>query len=168
MRIYTPTTNLEFSVFTFPDGQPHFKLEDHARESQSVVIETAIKAPSDLFVVLMASDVLRQLGYSEVGLDIRYLMGARMDRAIDTNQPFSLQLVARLINGGSFTKVRILDVHSDVATKLILNSENVLPIEAAKVAIVSSGANVLVVPDKGASYRVQQLWHKTQYLTSII
>lgn len=160
MRIYTRAGDLAFKTFTFPDGQPHFILETYEREFQSVVIETAIKSPSDLFLVLMASDVLRQHGYSEVSLDIRYLMGARMDRAIDSMQPFSLQLVARFLNGGGFTKVRILDVHSEVATRLIRNSSNVLPHNVVHQVVTTLGGfgNVTCVsPDAGAIPRVEAL-----------
>ncbi len=157
MRIYTKAGDLAFSTFTFPDGQPHFKLETYEREFQSVVIETAIKSPSDLFLVLMASDVLRQHGYAEVSLDIRYLMGARMDRAISSMEPFSLQLVAKLLNGGGFTKIRILDVHSDVATRLIRNSVNVLPKSIVRQVFTTLGSVNPVRPDKGAEDRVKNL-----------
>lgn len=158
MRIYTPAGDLAFKTFTFPDGQPHFRLETYEVEFESVTIEAAIKSPSDLFQILMVSDVLRQHGYSQINLEIRYLMGARMDRAIDPQSPFTLRLVAKLINGAGFNKVRILDVHSEVATRLIRNSENVLPYNAVRVVTNIIGHPQLVVPDKGAVDRVQKLF----------
>lgn len=159
MRIYTPAGDLAFKTFTFPDGQPHFILETYEREFQSVVIEMAIKSPSDLFLCLMANDVLRQHGYSEISLDIRYLMGARMDRAISSLEPFSLQLVARLLNGGGFTKIRILDAHSEVATRLIRNSVNALPFKVVEQVLTTTKA-VPICPDKGAVERVKELARK--------
>lgn len=154
MKIYTKAGDLAFKTFKFPDGQPHFKLETYELEFRSVTIETAIKNADDLFLVLLASDVLRNHGYSEVNLDIRYLMGARMDRAIDTQQPFTLQAVARLLNGAGFNTIRILDVHSDVALRLIRNSRNVRPYAAFDSVLTTLGPNVRPVrPDVGAENR---------------
>lgn len=160
MRIYTKAGDLAFRTFNFPDGQPHFILETYERDFQSVTIEVAIKNPTDLFTTLAAASVLRDNGYSEIRLDVRYLMGARMDRAIDTLQPFTLGLVARLLNGAGFSGVRILDVHSDVATRLIRNSKNVLPFTAVKQVLTSLGYPVVVSPDNGAYDRVFKITHE--------
>lgn len=166
MRIYTKSGDLVFKTFTFPDGQPHFKLETYEREFDEVTIETALRSPSDLFTLLLVVDVLRGMGYASINLDVRYLLGARMDRAISPLEPHSLATVARLLNGCGFTKVRILDVHSEAATRLIRNSSNVLPLSAATQAVTSCCADVVVAPDKGASWRTQQIWRKTS--TTII
>lgn len=159
MRIYTKSGDLAFRTFNFPDGQPHFILETYERDFQSVTIEVAIKNPTDLFTTLAAASVLRDNGYSEIRLDVRYLMGARMDRAIDTLQPFTLGLVARLLNGAGFSWVRILDVHSDVATRLIRNSVNVLPWPPIKqvYGTLRNSSLMTICPDKGAIDRVHEL-----------
>lgn len=158
MRIYTKAGDLAFTLSTFPDGQPHFKLETQD-EWREATIETAIRNPAELFQVLLAKDVLGNLGY-RVDLDVRYLMAARMDRAIDCRQPFTLQTVARLINGAGFSRVRILDAHSDVAPKLIRNCENLLPIEVVRQVIRTLNYPVVVCPDKGAYDRVTKLTHE--------
>lgn len=163
MRIYTKSGDLAFSTLRFPDGQPHFRLETYDREFSSVNIETALRSPSDLFEVGLATDILRQHGYSEINLDIRYLLAARMDRAISVSEPFSLQLVARWINSLGFSKVRILDVHSDVALKLIRNSQNVLPFKAVEQVALACGNPVIITPDKGAVERVAKLTAKLPY-----
>lgn len=157
MRIYTPAGDLAFKTFTFPDGQPHWRLETYEREFNTVTVEVAIKSPSDLFQVVLVSSVLREQGYSEVNLDVRYLMAARMDRAIDTFQPFTLQSVARIINACGFNKVRILDAHSEVATRLIRNSTNVLPHNVVKQILTTVGSVVIICPDEGAKPRVEKL-----------
>ena len=157
MRIYTRSGDLSFSTFTFPDGQPHFKLNTYERDFQVATVEMAIKSPSDLFTLSLATDVLRQHGYSEVNLDIRYLMGARMDRSIDSLQPDTLRVVARQINAMGFNQVRILDVHSEVAARLIRNSSNVLPLKIVQQVVTTLGGVVVVIPDKGAITRVDSL-----------
>ena len=158
MRIYTKAGDLAFSTFTFPDGQPHFKLETYEVEFRSVVVETAIRNPTELLQTLLVAQVLRQHGYSEINLDIRYLLGARMDRAIGSNEPFTLECVARLINSCGFSRVRILDVHSDVALRLIRNSVNILPFSAVnQVFSALPQVKYVVAPDKGAVERVSKL-----------
>lgn len=157
MRIYTKAGDLAFRTFTFPDGQPHFSLETYEREFQSVTIETAIRSGSDLLLTVLASDTLRQHGYSEVNLDIRYLLGARMDRAISVSEPFTLQSIARIINSCGFSQVRVLDAHSEVATRLIRNSVNLLPYAALDQVLATLRRPVIVVPDKGAVGRTAAL-----------
>lgn len=157
MRIYTKSGDLAFKTFSFPDSQPHFKLETYEREFDEVTIESAIRNSEDLFRILLVSDVLRNAGYTKTNLDIRYLMGARMDRSISWDQPFTLSIVARLLNGAGFSRVRVLDVHSDVATRLIRNSVNVLPHKVVDQVRTTIGAHMVVAPDKGAIDRVSQL-----------
>ena len=157
MRIYTRSGDLALKTFTFPDGQPHFKLETYERDWTVVTIETALKSPLELFQVGLAIDVLRNNGYSEINLDVRYLLAARMDRAIDTMQPYTLQSVARIINSWGCSKVRLLDVHSEVATRLIRNSENVLPYEVVGQVWETTGKPIIICPDKGAVERVNKL-----------
>ena len=157
MRIYTKAGDLAFKFFTFPDGQPHFRLETYERDFGSVTIETAIKCPSTLFQTVLVASVLREHGYTEINLDVRYLMGARMDRAISSLEPFTLQSVARIINSCGFSQVRLLDVHSEVATRLIRNSNNQLPYKIVESVINTVNPFIVVVPDKGAIERVNKL-----------
>jgi ribose-phosphate pyrophosphokinase len=157
MRIYTKAGDLAFKTFTFPDGQPHFRLETYEREFNEVTVETALKSPCDLFTLLLAAGVLRSNGYASINLDIRYLLGARMDRAIGPLEPFTLDTVARLINGAGFTRVRILDAHSEVTTRLIRNSVNVLPKAVVDQVLTTLGDVDVVIPDKGATLRVMEL-----------
>lgn len=160
MRIYTRAGDLAFKTFNFPDGQPHFILETYERDFEEVTVETAIRNPAELLTCLMASSVLRAHGYRTINLDIRYLLGARMDRAIDVCQPYTLQLVAGLLNGAGFNSVRLLDVHSEVAIRLIRNSKNLLPVVTAVSVWESLGRPTIVVPDKGAIRRVVDLTPK--------
>ncbi len=158
MRIYTRSGDLAFKTFTFPDGQPHFKLETYVKEFDEVTIETAIKTCHDLVMVALASSVLRSFGYQSIQLDIRYLLSARMDRAISWAEPFTLDVVARIINSCGFSRVRILDVHSEVATRLIRNSENLLPHSIVRQVFHTIGSYcIAIAPDKGAAKRVYEL-----------
>lgn len=156
MKIYDKAGALPFELLTFPDGQPHFKLL-HASEWRECVIETAIRNPCELLTVLLAKDALTSAGYV-VSLDIRYLMGARMDRAIDARQPFTLGVIARLLMGAGFRAIRVLDPHSPVALRQ-LRAEAVWPVKplaSVLSAFVPSGV-AIVAPDAGAAPRVETL-----------
>lgn len=158
MRIYTKAGDLAFSTLRFPDGQPHFRLETYDREFESVTIERRITSPLDLFEIGLIVDVLRQQGYNQINLDVPYLMGARMDRAISSFEPHTLQVVARQINALGLSQVRILDAHSEVALRLIRNSQNVLPWHVFQQVDATLGFPTVVCPDKGATERVKQLY----------
>lgn len=164
MKIYTKAGELAFSSFKFSDGQPHFKLETFQREFDEVCIEAAIRSTDDLFALALACDVLRANGYASINLDIRYLLGARMDRPIDSGQPFTLGVVARYLNGLGFNRVRVLDAHSEVATRLIRHSSNILPRAIVEQVYTTLGYDtVIVTPDKGAAPRVRELMRDWQY-----
>lgn len=157
MRIYTEGGDLKYQVSTFPDHQPHFKLERPRDFHRNVWIETAIRTPTELFQVVLATQVLHQQRFNDVYLDVRYLMGARMDRAIDAQQPLTLSVVARILNGSGFSKVRILDVHSPTATELLWGSTNVLPHAIINRLRRQLNDPVIISPDKGAVARVTAL-----------
>ena len=119
ISVYTKAGPLGFKSLVFPDGQPHIEFHPHVLEFTEVTIETEIASTNDLFVVQLLADVLRRLGYTSINLDIRYLMGARMDRVMTPTSPFTLDIVARTLNGLGLNRVRIFDPHSDAAVKLI-------------------------------------------------
>ena len=160
MRIYTRAGDMSFELMTFPDGQPHFRLiTDPEDDSFSeATIETAIRNPTELFNVLLAQQVLDDLGYT-VDLDIRYLMGARMDRAIDDFQPNTLEVVARqlLADTLAFRNIRVLDCHSKVGTAACY-AKNVLPTGVVQEVLKSLPTiQRIIIPDKGAVDRVKYL-----------
>lgn len=158
MIIYTPAGSLPYHHFIFSDGQPHFRLDAApAAEAgfRNATIEARLASFNDVGEVLLAHDALRRFGFM-VDLDIRYLLGARMDRALSATEPFTLDVVARVINGSSFRRVRILDPHSAVATQLIHNSVGVYPTEIVKAVRNTIGPHELVAPDKGSITRLER------------
>lgn len=160
MKIYHrhSGSHVPFELFTFPDGQPHFKLKTWGcGDDPHCTIETRISNPAELLTVLIAKDTLGHAGYV-VDLDILYLMGARMDRRMSASEPFTLEVVARIINGAGFHKVRILDPHSPIACQL-LNAQAVLPTGVVDTFLnqYDSREAVVIIPDKGAASRVHDL-----------
>ena len=131
-------TDIPFQHFTFPDGQPHLKLdvskmpkndENTVEErnpdniGKGVTILSRIANPSDLFTVLIAKEALEASGFESISLTISYLMAARMDRQMTEGEPFSLRVLATMLNQAGFKSIRIFDPHSDVTTALLLRSK---------------------------------------------
>ena len=153
MRIYTKAGDLAFEEFTFPDGQPHFKLLTLDSGFLEARIETSIKRADDILRVSLAADVLQRRGF-RVDLDIRWLMGARMDRAISNWEPFTLSRVLDQLAVCRFTRMRVLDLHNPKSTAML---HNVLPFNAVKQTFDSLDRPLVVIPDKGATDRVTTL-----------
>lgn len=155
MRIYTKAGDLAFRTFEFSDSQPHFKLETDDSGFREATIEAPIRTAQELLTVAVAADALFNAGYM-VNLDIRYLLGARMDRIISKGEPLTLMVICRMLNSGPFNRIRVLDAHSNVATDF-LRAENVLPTAAVHSVIATLKQPVVIIPDKGATDRVSKL-----------
>jgi ribose-phosphate pyrophosphokinase len=165
MKIYTGSGEVPFRLFKFPDGQRHFQLLTGQIFDSVVTIESAIRSADELFDVLIAKDTLDAGGHI-TSLDIRYLLGARMDRRIDQNTPFTLQVVTRMLASAGFRKIRILDPHSLVSTAL-LNAESVRPKKTLERVLNTYHPDeiVVIIPDVGATERVNDMvpsLHKRQ------
>jgi len=153
MKIHTHGGLLPIEVFNFPDGQPHLKIRRD--EWVAATIEAAITSPMDLFQVLLAKNTLDAQGCI-TSLDIRYLMGARMDRRIASDQPATLEVVGQMIQQAGFRRVRVYDPHS-VATLIALDATAVQPLGPVKKVLEQyhPSHTVLVAPDAGATPRVR-------------
>ncbi len=118
-------TDIAFRAFIFPDGQPHIKLDlgKYTIFTEGCEIVTRIANPSDLFMALLAKDALEAAGFQQISLKISYLMAARMDRQMTEGEPFSLRVVATILNQAHFHRITVFDPHSDVTTALLLRSK---------------------------------------------
>ena len=129
-------SDITYKTLIFPDGQPHIVLdftqnpklfviqkEQNTQNTEGTYIIARIANPTDLFMVLMAKDVLEAHGFERIDLTISYLMAARMDRQMSEGEPFSLRIVAAMLNQAGFRRITIFDPHSDVSTALILRSK---------------------------------------------
>lgn len=86
-------------------------------------------------------------------LNIAYLPYSRMDRIDENNQNmYSLQYLATMINSLNLNKIRLNDIHSDVALKLIKNSYNI-NITKQLFDNINDKDITIMFPDKGAFNR---------------
>jgi len=143
--------------FTFPDGQPHITLCPFDFPVGS--IKTNITCAEDLLKLSMITNVLRRRGISPI-LEIGYLLGSRMERAISSNDPITLKCIAQIINSMGFSRVVVNVPHETKELQSLMR--NVLPTNKLLWEIVGNtlkrleGNVLLVAPDQGAVSRARE------------
>ncbi|OIN60046.1 ribose-phosphate diphosphokinase [Arsenicibacter rosenii] len=156
---------IAFERFLFPDGQPHItikteSLPDH-RESCRII--TRMANANDVLLALLVHQTLSTLGFERIELVISYLTGARMDRVMTNGEPFSLKVIAGIINMAGFHKVAVFDPHSNVSTALLNRSHAIDNTRFVSDAIQNDQARFpagnwcLVSPDAGALKKVHDV-----------
>ncbi|PZF71645.1 ribose-phosphate diphosphokinase [Taibaiella soli] len=169
--IYPEQSTIRFKTMIFPDGQPHLKIDMDSiaalDRKAPLQINTRLANANDLMMVLFAKNTLDYLEFEQIELNVSYLMAARMDRVMQDGEPFSLKVVANLLNLAGFKKIRIFDPHSEVSTALIDRSYAVTNHDYVKEALTdyfkknSKTPFCIVSPDAGALKKIHKL---AQYL----
>jgi ribose-phosphate pyrophosphokinase len=160
-------SDLKYQAMIFPDGQPHLKLDMSSvldvDKSQPIRILARMASATDFLTILFAKNILDYLEYERIELHLSYLLAARMDRVMNDGEPFSLKVIATMLNAASFDKVRIFDPHSEVSTALIDRAYTVTNHSFVKDAIDdyfskhAVGSYCLVSPDAGALKKIHKL-----------
>lgn len=160
---------IKFETLFFPDGQPHIKINaaccQALNKKEPVVIITRVSSANDLLMVLLVKNTLTSLGFEKSELKISYLMAARMDRIMLDGEPFSLEVISQIINPAGFNKIEIFDPHSQVSTKLLLNSFAINNHQFVQDVIEHYRKNknssmadfMLVSPDAGALKKIHEV-----------
>ncbi len=165
--IYPEKSDIAFKTMIFPDGQPHIKIDmpsiNGLSKSEPLRILTRISNTNDLLLLLFAKNTLDYLEFERIELHISYLLAARMDRVMLQGEPFSLKVVASILNLANFKKIKIFDPHSEVSTALIDRSYAVTNHQLVKDSLDhyfqhnSFGSFCLVSPDAGALKKIHKL-----------
>lgn len=95
--IHPEKGNVKYEVICFPDGQRHFKVLSEIDRKENITIICRICNAEDLFLMMQALDVVNRHGINPE-VNIAYLMGARMDRIMSFNEPFTLDVVVNALN----------------------------------------------------------------------
>lgn len=158
---------IAYKSMIFPDGQPHIKINVHQAaaldKKAPLRIFTRLNNANDLLLALLLKNTLDYLEFEHVELHVSYLLAARMDRVMLDGEPFSLKVVAAMLNQGQFKKVLIFDPHSEVSTALIDRSYAVTNHLFVRDAISDytdahqGETPCLVSPDAGALKKMHKL-----------
>ena len=143
---------LGYEVISFPDGEKLLKINELDRKD-CVRIVSRITCSDDLFLLMQLSDILNRQCVEVEEIYIPYLMSMRCDRLFSFEQPFSLGIVANVINSFKAKIVRIVEPHSHASFRLI---ERSFPIW---VDYKIEGDFVSCLPDKGSVDRYNSSRH---------
>lgn len=116
---------IDFDTFIFPGGEVHIKIKylEHIfdRGDSNIFITHRVKNMNDLMLILLAKDTLNNLGFTNINLMLPYIPYGRQDRRTSVYEPLSIKVFTNLINNAEFSKVIIIDPHSDVTSALLNN-----------------------------------------------
>ena len=155
----------------FPDGTPRINLdvenikEDEYDGRPCILIDWFYENNDEMFYLMLIKKHLeRHLTNVDYYLFMPYIPNARMDRVKNDDEVFTLKYFCDFINSLNFSRVYVLDAHSDVSTALLNNCENYNPRDYIKDAIRKiSDDIVLYFPDAGAAKRYSDLFPDIAY-----
>lgn len=155
----------------FPDGTPRINLdvenikEDEYDGRPCILIDWFYENNDEMFYLMLVKKHLeRHLTNVDYYLFMPYIPNARMDRVKNDDEVFTLKYFCDFINSLNFSRVYVLDAHSDVSTALLNNCKNDNPRDYIKDAIRQiSDDIVLYFPDAGAAKRYSDLFPEIMY-----
>ena len=155
----------------FPDGTPRINLdvenikEDEYDGRPCILIDWFYENNDEMFYLMLIKKHLeRHLTNVDYYLFMPYIPNARMDRVKNDDEVFTLKYFCDFINSLNFSRVYVLDAHSDVSTALFNNCKNDNPRDYIKDAIRQiSDDIVLYFPDAGAAKRYSDLFPEIIY-----
>lgn len=140
------TNGRGYQVITFPDGEKHLKIEKLDLKDDVEII-CRIRNSDDLFILMQLSDILNRQCVKVYKVHITYLMSMRCDRLFSFEEPFTLKIVADVINSFHARTVTVLEPHSERTRDLINNCLAIYNIPTEKKGVC------LAFPDDGAAKR---------------
>lgn len=144
-----------YKVITFPDGEVHLELAEINRK-EPIAVRCRITNTNELFILMQLSDIVKRQCLEVAILEIYYLMGMRCDRLFDINRPFTLSIVADVVNTLNAQKVFVYEPHSERALRIINNAQSVeLTTFIENTLLNANDKMLLVAPDKGAMMRYE-------------
>lgn len=161
-------SEIDYTIDRFPDGQINIHLNNIDRKIGKINIICRITNNDDIIMLLMISDILKRQEIQLVNMYITYLLSARMDRVIDFDQPYTLKIVANIINSMNASSVFIQAPHSDKSIDLINNSHSSFDIFDHRLskdyASLIKGERIeYVYPDAGAFKRYYNDYRNTVF-----
>lgn len=156
---------VEIERGVFPDGAVWLKVSGELpRFAQLMRIRVAaMRDMNDFMLLAQLVDAVRHVTDITVShLELAWLPWARQDRHMVNGDSFALKVFATQLNTLNFSKVFLLDPHSDAAAAAINNSVVIaqetclMQSERLRQAIVA-GKLMLVAPDAGALKKIHNV-----------
>lgn len=183
----------KYEISRFPDGQQSLRLIEDGyntfkslRDSDSahgIRIYSRLNTFSDLEIIICATQALKEVGVKNINLYIPYCIGARSDRKfMEGGVNYVKHVIAPIINSQGYSKVTILDPHSDVLEACINNFEKQDNVDLVSFALqdyfLSKGFETwsasnfdgvrFISPDAGALKKVFHVAESVKYRNEVI
>lgn len=153
--IHPEKSDIKYELTTFPDGEPHIKLDELNRKVRHDVY-ARVTNPNDLFVLMQVNNILTRQGISW-SLNISYLMSQRMDRVITFEEAFSLEVVINIIKAFSCNSVNVYEPHSPITVERLGGDRFYADIYHTGIADLLSGNCVICYPGTEARDRYHNM-----------
>ena len=144
-------SDISWEISKFPDGEVMISLGEFSRKTNIDVI-CRIRSPKELFILMQVGDILKRHGMLWT-LKIYYLMSARMDRVMDFNKPYSLDIVSNILKNLGAGLIQIVEPHSEKVVHLI----DPFSVEIVDKISDLGISDFICYPDEGAAERYSGL-----------
>jgi ribose-phosphate pyrophosphokinase len=163
---YPENSQVEFKISKFPDGQQTIDLVNWSnieRYTDPVIIKSRLNSFRDLELIICATQAVRNIKPNrEIQLYVPYFLGSRSDRKfVEGGVNYLKQVICPIINNQNYSKVTVLDPHSDVLEACLNNYEKVNNIHLVKWALSNidnkndaQERTMIVSPDAGALKKI--------------
>ncbi len=165
LELFLDNQPITLASGTFPDRAVWVKVKDalpHTAQ-QMRIRAAAMRDMNDFMRLAQLVDAVRQVTDVTIShLELPWLPYARQDRHMVAGDSFALKVFASLLNTLNFSKVFILDPHSDAAAAAI-NNVVVIPQETCLLQsttlrrAIAQGELMLVAPDAGALKKIHNV-----------
>lgn len=156
-------SDIKYKISQFPDGQQSVEVDP-----TTVILDASIEICSrftsfrSLELIISATQDLYELGVKDISLYVPYFLGARSDRKFAKGASNYLKtVVCPIINSQKYTRVTVLDAHSDVLEACLDRFQKVSNISIVSFSLQSIDHGdcpkediVIVSPDAGAMKKI--------------
>lgn len=169
-------SEITYQIYNYPDGQSNIVINDDCK-SNAVQIKSRLNNFKDLELIICAVASLREKGFKTIELYVPYFLGSRSDRKFEKGSNNYLKtVICPIINSLGFTKVTVLDPHSDVLEACLNNfskvsNKGVVCYALQNIAFQNNkhpDEPLLISPDAGANKKVYKLVDEIGYKGEII
>ena len=157
-------SEIKYKISKFPDGQQTIDLINwysiNDEGDNAIQISTRLNSFQDLEILICAVQALRNVTSRKIELYVPYFLGSRSDRKfVNGGVNYLKQVICPIINSLNFSKVDVLDPHSDVLEACLNNYEKtnnhfLVALALNNICADMSGSVCLVSPDAGAYKKV--------------
>jgi len=157
-------SEIKYKISKFPDGQQTIDLINwysiNDEGDNTIQISTRLNSFQDLEILICAVQAIRNVTSRKIELYVPYFLGSRSDRKfVNGGVNYLKQVICPIINSLNFSKVDVLDPHSDVLEACLNNYEKtnnhfLVALALNNICADMIGSVCLVSPDAGAYKKV--------------